>query len=180
MKCSPRTPLLSLTLLLGLCASESSAQSTKNKAQEDPLLPVGGKIVNGESKLEGCTVKVFQENDVVFEQVTDRSGRFDVGLALGHLFTVQFEHPGHVTKRIVVDTHAQVDPRELSMMPLQMDVMMLSQASYEGADTDVMDLPFAVVKYDKRVGAFVQDLEYTADMQRANGAALLQAGRARK
>ena len=84
-----------------------------------------------------------------------------------------------MTKRIVVDT-PPVDPRELAMMPLQMDVMMLPTSRYEGANTDVMDMPFAMVRCDRRVGAFVQDLEYTAAMQSANGAALLQAGRVRK
>ena len=165
---------------MGLIALGGFAQMPSNKVTNDPVLPVGGKIVDGSSNLVGSSVKVFRDNELVHELVTERSGKFQVGLSLGHLFTVQFDHPGYVTKRIVVDTNAPVDPRELAMMPLQMDVMMLPTSRYEGADTDVMDMPFAMVRYDKRVGAFVQDLEYTAAMQRANGAALLQAGRARK
>lgn len=58
--------------------------------------------------------------------------------------------------------------------------MMLKTDQYEGADTDVLDMPFAIVRYDQKVRAFVQDLEYTAGMQRTTGALLLQAGRARR
>ena len=180
MTISPRPVTRMLTMVMMSMVLPASAQPGEERPEKSPLLPVSGRIVDGTSNLVGSSVKVFCDNDLVFEQVTERSGKFQIGLALGHLFTVQFEHPGHVTKRIVVDTHANIDPKELAMMPLQMDVMMLPISRYEGADTDVMDMPFAMVRYDKRIGAFVQDLEYTADMQRANGAALLQAGRARK
>jgi hypothetical protein len=80
----------------------------------------------------------------------------------------------------VVDTRAEIAEENLVFIPLQMDLSLLVAEKYDGADTDVLDFPFAMVSYDKRAKAFVQDAQYTTDMQRANGAALLMAGRSSK
>jgi hypothetical protein len=80
----------------------------------------------------------------------------------------------------VVDTHAETPEENLVFIPLHMDLSLLVADKYAGADTDVLDFPFAMVRYDKRAKAFVQDAQYTTDMQRANGAALLMAGRSSK
>lgn len=144
------------------------------------VLPVTGRITDGENKLEGCTVAVYIENDRVAEQVTERSGKFNVGLALGKLYTIDFSKAGFLPKRIVVDTRAEIPEEDLVFIPLQMDLSLLVADKYAGADTDVLDFPFAMVRYDKRAKAFVQDAQYTTDMQRANGAALLMAGRSSK
>jgi hypothetical protein len=61
-----------------------------------------------------------------------------------------------------------------------MTMSMLPASKYEGADTDALDFPFAIVRWNKQAMAFVQDQQYTADMMRTNGAALLQAGRTSK
>jgi len=55
---------------------------------------------------------------------------------------------------------------------------MMPASKYNGADTDELDFPFAIVAWDKRAQAFVQDREYTTDMMRTNGALLLMSGRA--
>ena len=69
---------------------------------------------------------------------------------------------------------------ELTIAPIGMDISLLEKSKYDGANTDDLDFPFAMVRYDKRAKAFVQDAQYTTDMQRANGAALLMAGRSSK
>ena len=61
-----------------------------------------------------------------------------------------------------------------------MAMNMLPSSKYEGADTDELDFPFAIVKYDRGAKAFIQDQQYTADMMRTNGALLLMSGRAGK
>ena len=83
-------------------------------------------------------------------------------------------------KRIVIDTRADVEPEHLIYVPLVMDISMLAEEKYQGVDTDVLDFPFAIVRYNKSIDAFVQDQEYTMGMQRANGALLLMAARAEK
>ena len=57
---------------------------------------------------------------------------------------------------------------------------MLTVQYSPGPDTEVLDFPVAIVKYDKSLDAFIQDQEYTMGMQRANGALLLMAARTEK
>lgn len=162
-----------------LTAMDMFAQQAPEAAPAH-VLPVTGRVTDGENKMEGCTIAVYIENDRVAEQVTERSGKFNLGLGLGKLYTIDFSKPGFLPKRIVVDTRAEIPEENLVFIPLQMDLSLLVADKYAGADTDVLDFPFAIVRYDKRAKAFVQDAQYTTDMQRANGAALLMAGRASK
>ena len=69
---------------------------------------------------------------------------------------------------------------EVMIAPIGMDISLLEKAKYTGANTDDLDFPFAIVRWNKAQGAFVQDQEYTLDMQRTNGAILLMAGRVEK
>ena len=159
-----------------LLASNAIAQ----KDGEPMVLEIVGRITDGEKKLVGCQVTVYDGNDVVGEQVTDKSGRFGIGLGLQKEFAIVFQREGFLPKRMLVDTRAKIPVEVVAIAPLDMEMSMLVADKYEGADTDVLDFPFAIVKWNRQVGAFVQDQEYTVDMMRANGAALLQAGRSVK
>jgi len=159
-----------------LLASNAIAQ----KDGEPMVLEIVGRITDGEKKLAGCQVTVYDGNDVVGEQVTDKSGRFGIGLGLQKEFAIVFQREGFLPKRMLVDTRAKIPVEVVAIAPLDMEMSMLVADKYEGADTDVLDFPFAIVKWNRQVGAFIQDQEYTVDMMRANGAALLQAGRSVK
>lgn len=167
-----------LTLLAWsvLLATNVAAQ----KDGEPMVLEIVGRITDGEKKLAGCQVTVYDGNDVVGDQVTDKSGRFGLGLGLNKEFAIVFQKEGFLPKRMLVDTRAKLPAEVVAIAPLDMEMSMLVADKYEGADTDVLDFPFAIVKWNRQIGAFVQDQEYTVDMMRANGAALLQAGRSVK
>ncbi|HMC96628.1 MAG TPA: hypothetical protein VKG92_03185 [Flavobacteriales bacterium] len=150
-------------------------------AQEEALvLPIVGRITDGEKKLEGCEVLVYDGNDMVGRQLTDRGGRFHLGMGLGKEFAIEFRKEGFLPKRILVDTRAELPKDLVEIAPLDMEMSMLPTSKYDGADTDVLDFPFAIVKYDKRVKAFTQDSQYTSDMMRTNGALLLMSVRSEK
>ncbi|MEO8587971.1 MAG: hypothetical protein ABI432_01265 [Flavobacteriales bacterium] len=154
---------------------------TSLMAQEEALLlPIVGRITDGEKKLEGCEVLVYDGNDMVGRQVTDRSGRFNLGMGLGKEFAIEFRKEGFLPKRILVDTRADLPKDLVEIAPLDMEMSMLTASKYEGADTDVLDFPFAIVKYDKKAMAFTQDHQYTTDMMRTNGALLLMSVRSDK
>lgn len=153
---------------------------TLAQQDESRILEITGRITDGQKKLEGCTVTVYEGNDVVGTQKTDKNGRFGLGLGLQKEFAIVFEKEGFLPKRMLVDTRAKIPVEVLAIAPIDLEMSMLVATKYEGADTDVLDFPFAIVKWDRRLLAFAQDYQYTADMMRANGAALLQAGRAVK
>ncbi|MBK8498419.1 MAG: hypothetical protein IPL52_06265 [Flavobacteriales bacterium] len=157
-----------------------SALAHAQKEREPLVLEIVGRITDGEKKLEGCQVTVYDGNEVVGEQTTDKSGRFGLGLGLQKEFAVVFQHEGFLPKRMLVDTRAKIPVDVIAIAPMEMEMSMLRADKYEGADTDVLDFPFAIISWNRSVGAFTQDQQYTVDMMRANGAALLQAGRSVK
>lgn len=164
-----------LSLVVGLLPLFLSAQSA-----EPLVLEITGRISDGEKKLAGCEVIVYEGNEVVGQQITDKSGRFGLGLGLQKEFAIVFQKDGFLPKRVLVDTRAKLPAGTIALAPLDMEMSMLPAAKYEGADTDVLDFPFAIVSWNRQAGAFTQDQQYTVGMMRANGAALLQAGRSVK
>jgi hypothetical protein len=170
-----KRPALAFFLLL-LAPSFAAAQ----EADEARILEVTGRITDGEHKLQGCEVVVYEGNEVVGRQATDKGGRFGLGLGLQKEFAIVFQKEGFLPKRMLVDTRAKIPADLPGIAPLEMEMSMLPASKYDGADTDVLDFPFAIVRWNKQALAFIQDHQYTAGMMRANGAALLQAGRAVK
>lgn len=151
------------------------------RAQELVLsLPINGRVMEAEKKMEGCSIIVFKGNEKIAEQVTDRSGRFAMELGLQEEYAIEFRKEGYLPKRVLVDTRGNLPKDLVDIAPIEMAMNMLPASKYEGADTDELDFPFAIVRYDRGTKAFVQDYQYTADMMRTNGALLLMSGRATK
>jgi hypothetical protein len=159
-------------LLLILLAGPVSAQDTG--------LSVSGRITDGDHKLAGCEVITYLANERLGAVSTDKNGRFEVHVPLNGEYALELRKEGFISKRIVVDTRSDAKPEELVLAPLVMDVSLLPTDRYEGANTDELDFPFAIVRYDKGQHTFAQDMEYTMGMQRTNGAILLMAARAEK
>ncbi len=167
------------TLALSACIATAPSLLAQ-AANDERILEIEGRITDGEKKLAGCEVVVYEGNEVVGRQVTDKNGRFGLGLGLNKEFALVFQKEGFLPKRVLVDTRAKVPAEMIGIPPLEMAMSMLPASKYEGGDTDVLDFPFAIVRWNKQAMAFVQDQQYTAGMMRANGAALLQAGRTTK
>lgn len=145
-----------------------------------PTLPISGRVLEADKKLEGCQIIIFKENEVVGEQLTDRSGRFAFELGLQQEFAMEFRKAGYLPKRVLVDTRGQLPKQAEEVVPIDLTMTMLPSTKYAGADTDELDFPFAIIRYDRASKAFVQDDQYTVDMMRTNGALLLMSGRATK
>jgi hypothetical protein len=157
----------------------SSLPLTAQDTLHGTTLEIYGRLTDGENKLAGCQVTVYKDNDQVGDFPTDKGGKFDVALAMNATYSIEFRKDGFAPKRILIDTHmppARVGA-EVMIAPIGMDISLLEKVKYEGANTDELDFPFAIVKWSKSQGAFVQDQEYTMGMQRTNGALLLMAAR---
>jgi hypothetical protein len=169
---------LSTLLLLLMVVFPAAAQVNAPLEGEEPMvLQIIGRITDGEKKLPGCAVEVFDGNELVGRQESDKTGYFSLGLGMGKEFALVFQREGFMPKKILVDTRAKL-PKDLIGLPeLRLELSMLPVAKYEGADTDVLDFPFAIVRWDKRTSSFQQDAQYTTGMMRANGALLLMSAR---
>lgn len=159
-------PLLFATTLA--CAQEETITS----------LETGGKITDGEKNLDGVTVYALIDNVRVDSMTTKANGKFGLMLALQKEHMLEFRKAGYVSKRVLIDLRMKVRPTaEVVLAPIDMDISLLDEAHYEGADTDVLDFPSAIVRWDKGLNGFAMDHEYTMGMARANGSVLLMAAR---
>lgn len=173
------TAILSILLVSAPLLIQAQERGKPHAASEVTayLLPVSGKITDGQNKLVGCEVNLYRENEVVQKVITDKSGKFELSLNLNERYTIEFKRPGSMGKRVVVDTRHKMKVEELEYRPIVMDISLIPEERYAGADTDVLDMPFAIVRYDKISRAFTQDEEYTRSMMRTHGSLLLMAVR---
>jgi len=164
-----------LASLVLLCCSAATAWG-----QDDDLtaLEVAGRITDGEKNLEGVQVYSLIGNVRMDSMKTMGNGKFAMLLGLQKEHMLEFTKDGYVVKRMLIDLRVKAKPgQELIVAPIDMDVTLLAEEFYEGADTDVLDFPSAIVRWDKTAGGFAMDHEYTMGMARANGSVLLMAAR---
>ncbi len=166
-----RLPLFLLMMVPGLCAFAQGGDVAP--------LEIFGRMMAGEEKLAGAEVLVFNGNERVATITTEKSGKFDLRLSMNGNYSLEFRKEGFAPKRILIDTHLPhfPDGAEVVIAPIGMDITLLEKAKFDGANTDELDFPFALIKWSKRDQAFTQDAEYTASMQRTSGALLLVAAR---
>ena len=175
--------LLSSLAIAPLCTLFISAPTVAQDYAEsmEPML-VDGRMTDGENKLVGAEVVVFKGNEQVEATKTDKGGRFKVKLEMNQDYAMEFRQEGFVAKRIAIDTRMPKPKpgQEFELVPLDITISLLEKARYDGAPTDDLDFPFAIIKFNKRTLTFEQDAEYTMGMQRTNGALLLMAARSEK
>lgn len=169
-----RATMLCLSLIGALTLGQAIAQN------EPIMLEVSGQVRGSEKKLAGCSIVIHEGNKIVGQQLTPKSGNFGFLLELNKEYAIVFSKDGYQRKSILIDTHAKLPAGTYAVAPFGMDLHMLPLDKYTGIDTDVLDFPYAIVKWDMKTMVFAQDEKYTGDMMRINGALLLQSGRATK
>ncbi|MEO8069026.1 MAG: hypothetical protein ABI599_15120 [Flavobacteriales bacterium] len=164
--------------ILFLLLSSASIPVLAQDEEAVTALEVAGRITDGEKNLEGVLVYAMIDNVRVDSLKTTGNGKFGMLLDLQKEHMLEFKKEGYVVKRMLIDLRVKARPgQELVVAPIDMDVTLLDEQYYEGADTDVLDFPSAIVRWNKTQGAFAMDYDYTMGMARANGSVLLMAAR---
>jgi len=132
------------------------------------FLPVGGRVLDGRTKVEGATIRLYKENDLLETYQTEKNGKFKMELDLGAYYTLEVEKDGFITKRIGINTISSVDYKRMDYLPYGVDIFITSEVAYTGVNIDVLDFPFAIVSYDHQDRMFVHDENYTKDMMLDN------------
>ncbi|MFZ1333181.1 MAG: hypothetical protein WAR83_13385 [Flavobacteriales bacterium] len=164
--------------MLVLVSTTSAAQELNNEGEL--VMLSNGSVRSENAKLDSCTVIIYQGNDSVHSQITGRSGKFELLLKKDQEYGVVFMREGYVPKRIMIDTHAKLPLEVFSELRLDMEINLIKADKFDGANTDALDFPFAILKFDNKLNGFTDDQAYTAGVMRTNGALLLAAGRSGK
>lgn len=167
------------SLLIGLLLLGNVA-SAQDYAKALGKLTLDGRITDGTNKLVDADAVLFRGNQQEALVTTNKGGRFVLYLEINETYAIEFRHLGYVAKRIAIDTHIPKPKpgQEFELVPIDMNITLLEKARYDGAPTDDLDFPFALIKFNKKTMQFEQDADYTMGMQRTNGALLLMAARA--
>jgi hypothetical protein len=134
-----------------------------SSAQEDLFLVFGSvKLEDGNKRLQGVDVIVYQDGEVFDQLKTNAKGDYDFELPLRHLYTFSFVLDGHSNKRIEVDAsgipESVVGNRnmdlDMSMMPLPL-----------GFDASIFEDAYGRGEYDANKNTVVFDNNYTVRMR---------------
>lgn len=155
---------IAITFLFSLLISFSSLN-----AQNDLLIGFKGKVYCGDDKGEKVLVSLYDGNKKVSSYKTSGNGKFIMDLSRNRNYTVEFDKPGYVTKRVSIDTRI-VNPMHYPKKTFKFDVSLIEEK--EGVDYSTLDFPMALIEFEAEEMAFDYNLEYT--MKRMEEQNLLQ------
>lgn len=132
--------------------------------QSEIILIHGGvKDTESMKKMEGVTVKVFQNGKELESVTTSGSGKYEFELPLGFNYIIQFSKQDFVTKKLEMNTKGI--PMEDLEGGFQMTVDMSLFAMLEGFNTSILDAPIGKASFDPVRNSVEFDYDYTSRMQ---------------
>ena len=169
-------PILSSLSLLLLGAFNAASPPTAGAH----VLNVFGKVMDMDDKtLDSVRVTVDQEGKVIDQLWADAKGRFAVTLDIGGFYGIEMLREGYILKRFIIDSRTD-DPAQVITGPFTAEVNLRREEDLAFVDITELDLPYAMVAYDKKLHAFMVDEAYTAEMKKVEGALMLSSARAKK
>lgn len=119
-------------------------------------LSVSGTVLSPMDTPRSVEVRVYQGNDFVYAIHPNRRGKYAAEVELGHVYTLEFQQDGAVTKRISLDTRtdnvqtdwaaALADKSSEGALAYTLDMTMLPLTP-ELALSDDFEFPVAVLKW---------------------------------
>lgn len=152
-----RFAIAAFAMVVGLFVSASAI------AQEDLFLVFGSvKLDDGNKRLEGVDVIVYQDGEVFDQLKTNAKGDYDFELPLRHLYTFSFVLDGHSNKRIEVDASG-IPESVIGNRNMDLDMSMLPLP--EGFDRSIFEDAYGRGEYDANKNTVVFDSNYTVRMR---------------
>lgn len=111
-------------------------------------------------------------------KVADKA-RVSFEVDLGNLYGITVTCPGFFNKRFIFDARTD-DVSKIHPGPFSAEVNMMSTASVGDVETDLFDMPYAMVVYSKNDRAFVVDQDYLRQTKQLEAALLLKVARAQR
>lgn len=146
-----------LLALLFLLTPETSFSQRK--------LEVFGQLKSELPDLKTGEIRI-QEDDGIFQKIKfSRSGKFELALPLGHIYTFEFSQPGCISKQIEISTHCPEAHEETVFDPFHFSVLLEIYSETPSIDTLFYDRPVGKVYFDETYQKFGYDREYILFVQ---------------
>lgn len=136
---------------------------TNVHAQDDKLMVYGSiKTDEGNKRMVGVQVVVWQDGSVYDQLETDAKGNYDFELPLRHLYVFSFEIVGYGMKRIEVDVLG-VPLSVLGSRNMNLDLTLFELLP--GFDTSILESPYGKGSYSADENTVIFDSNYTVRMR---------------
>ncbi len=149
-------------LLLGLLLSLPFSQLSSS-GQE---LTIKGTLKKGDGIFKDADVLLYERNEVVARTEPNWLGNFKFDLALDSHYTVEIRAEGHISKRVIFDTHIPEDVKEPDPSRFNFDVVMLEKRRVPEGKAGVFDFPVGRVFFDPYEKEFRFNDSYTSRIRR--------------
>lgn len=123
-------------------------------------LLVNGFISINDASPEGARIIISKNGNKIDEQVLNKKGRFDLKLALGADYKLNFEKTGYVGKSININTEIPDEILESNpdFPPVKLTINLLPFV--DDVDLSVFEQPIAILAYNSEIDDLTFDEEY--------------------
>src|ERR1051326_2451961 len=136
---------------------------------QDWTLTVSGTITKNDKKLDGAVVTLYKNGSPQTPQVTGKNGKYTLILEPNNDYIIAFGKPGHITKKIEVNTmNVPVDRGKAGFGGIKADVNLseippnLTQSRVD----ECLGKPLAFFNYDNKKEDFTYDMSYANKMSK--------------
>jgi len=140
----------------------SSAVRISETSVKASSLVIKGYVFEGNEKVDGALVKLYQNNKVVQMTKTKKS-KFQFILFSGMRYMVEIIKPGSITERIQISTEEKTQFGGKYLYEFKVDLMSVNK--FKGVDISNLDFPTAIIKYNKDDGEYKHDAAYSKQVK---------------
>ena len=131
------------------------------------LLDLAGTVKKEETKkrMAGATITI-KRNGSLFKTITpEDNGRFEAELPSDAIYIVEFSKPGHITKRIEINTrNVPPDDATYGLDFAGFEVSLFEEI--DGLDVSILNQPIAKIAFDPEIGYMNYDAKYTKSIKK--------------
>jgi len=151
-----------VSILLVLFVALTSGVEKSELAEKTSSLVIKGYVFEGDEKVDGALVKLYQNNKVVQMTKTKKS-KFQFILFSGMRYMVEIIKPGSITERIQISTEEKTQFGGKYLYEFKVDLMSVNK--FKGVDISNLDFPTAIIKYNKDDGEYKHDAAYSKQVK---------------
>jgi hypothetical protein len=129
--------------------------------------------------LPAAQVLVDREGAALGSYGVDDKARLNLLVDIGGLYGVSVVCDGYLKKRFVLDSRCD-DPSRILSGEFGAQVNLNPADKFGSVETDMFEMPYAMIIYSKADKAFIVDPEYLRQMQQLEAGLMLKAARQRK
>ena len=154
-----------MILFFSLSAFDSA--SSKNSfsftfQKNDNKLEIFGAVKGDHRPLEGATIEVFENNNIIQQVVSDEYGEFIISLNLNSNFIIEIQKQDYVSKRFQINTTTPDNTEKDNKYFFDFVVSLF--ISFDDPDLKLLEKPLGIIQYEKNTHNFSFDRAYSKNI----------------